>query len=142
MSYRCVVLGAGTQTAAQGLEPMLNAWARENGYVLEPGTLNLCSQRGPELPESFVNLEAVKHLAPRQGATLDPRLYPVLLDGSRTAWLFRWSDPQHLDAWVSDADGCPRVCRWEIVAEDHLKTSLDLEVGDVVEVDFVSGDVR
>ena len=134
--YDCTFLGSGTRTATGAFDAMFEAWASPRGLRFEPGTLNLCSEVELVLPASFEALDLA--LAPRQGPTLSPRLYEVLLNRTQRAWLYRWSAPEHLEEWVGDTEGCPRRCHVEILAEGHLETALKLKPGDHVSVELAS----
>ena len=67
-----------------------------------------------------------------------PRLYPVTLNGSVRAWLFRWSDPKYLSSFCNpDPAVCPKADRYcEIVAKVNLRAALGVTDGDEVSLDL------
>lgn len=143
--YRCTVI-SGTGTAAPHLSPMLDAWAKSTGRELAQGTFNLCADRFVMIAhgQRHESLEPFGRLAPRHQQAkpgFSPRLYAVVLNDTVPAWLYRWSEPPALSRFVGDTPECPRARYCEIVAEEHLRTLLDVEDGDAVALQFTPGTV-
>lgn len=136
--YRCRILGGGTQCFSKAVHPnLIEPWARSQGLVAVPGSLNVCADRDVQLPETYISLlqYAPERIRPNQ-PEFDPRLYAALLNGTVQVWVFRWSDLQHLDRFARDADGCPRRRRCELVAQIRLRETLALQEGDNVTLRF------
>jgi hypothetical protein len=121
---------------------MLDAWAATQGLELAPGTFNLCADRFMMIAHGrkHESLAEWGKLAPRwarENPGFSPRLYPVTLNGTVRAWLYRWAEPgEHLRYFAGDRPEC-RVGRYcEIVAETHIRTELVVADGDTVELRF------
>jgi hypothetical protein len=138
-TYECQVTD-GTGTAGRHLTAWFAAWASLQGLSLAPGTLNLCAVCDVTPPAAFISLrpwDGELHLEGRKRQTgYDPRLYPVLLRGSQGAWLFRWSDVEHLAGFVADGPSCSRLRRCEVIAELNLTRLWDLQPGSKVTLRF------
>lgn len=139
VNYRCT-LADGTGTAGPYLTPFVNAWASAQGLTLEPGTLNLCADREPDLPTDFISLRPWDYALTLQFRKhqlgYDPRLYELILEGAQGAWMFRWSDLQHLHNFVGDTRTCLGRRHCEIVAEVNLTRLWNLTAASVVTLNF------
>ena len=137
--YNCV-LADGTGTAGPRLTAWFQAWASSQGIALEPGTLNLCADRDVLPPSRFLSLrpwDAALQLQFRKQQTgYDPRLYPIVLEGSQRAWLFRWSHLTDLHNFVGDTPSCTRLRRCEVIAEVNLTNLWNLNVGSTLSLLF------
>ena len=141
-AYECRVV-SGSGSAAAHMADMLNAWAAQQGIELAPGTFNMCADRYVMVVTGQRNdpLDEKKKLGPSNQAAKDgyaPRLYPVTLNGSVDAWLFRWSEPPELSVFCDpDPDVCASRGRYcEIVAEVNLREEFGAEDGDTVMMDM------
>lgn len=139
IQYNCVKTD-GTGTAGPLLTPMLQAWASTKRITLAPGTLNLCAHRDVVIPEEHIALRPWDSRLDipwrKESPGYDPRLYFVALDGTKPAWVFRWSDNEHLNSFVGDTPGCLAPRRLEVVSEVKLSSLLDLDGGRVVKLQF------
>jgi CTP-dependent riboflavin kinase len=140
MIYSSRYLGPGTRSAGPCLSPMFDAWGASKGISLYPGTLNLCADDAVVVPNEFESLDEVKHLVIpewRQFQTgFSPRLYPVLLNSSEVAWLFRWSEQDFLKCFVGNSDNCLPEHRCEIISTKQLTAELRLKPGAAVRLEF------
>jgi hypothetical protein len=140
IQYRCRKTD-GTGTAGPILTPLFQAWATPKGLHLASGTLNLCAHRDVVLPAEFARLQpwdAALSLDWRKTTPgYDPRLYFIALTNRQPAWLFRWSDDEHIQNFVGDTPGCPARRRCEVIAEVNLSALLRLDTGAEVTFHFV-----
>jgi len=139
VQYRCR-MADGTGSAGPILTPLFRAWAEPNGLKLVAGTLNLCANRPVAPPAECDRLTPYDSALqfPQRKATpgYDPRLYLIVLQDTQPAWLFRWSDNQHISNFVADTAGCPATHRCEVIAEDHLSELWGLDRGGSVMLRF------
>ena len=131
----CVVCD-GTRTASRYITPMLNAWARDSGYELFPGTLNVCAKSRLRLYAPFIALDPWRGLmalaARRNHPHFSPRLYPAEIKANLESWVYRWSDEESLLCFVGGTDDCPPEANLEIVSPVCLRKELGLKTGDTV----------
>lgn len=135
--YSCNVLGRGTHSFSTHVHPFLvEPWAQSQGLTIQPGSLNLCCDRFVEMPSEYISLRpyatgpyATREAHQCQKDGYDPRLYSAYLNEALRVWIFRWCGSEHLEQFVGEPD-CPRHQRCEIVAEVHLRNTLDLKDGD------------
>jgi hypothetical protein len=136
--YWCMEADGGTGSARGCLSPMLAAWADTQEKHLEPGTVNLRADRPVELPAKFISLVGwATYLHPgvawrAEAPGFSPRLYPVRLNDSIPAFLFRWSADPGECPFVGSTQACPASHRCEIVADRYLRGELGLDAGNAV----------